>query len=57
MKKLKTIRAEQKVRQISGSLASTIPKSMTELLGIEKGSTVVWELNPETGRMEVYPKE
>ena len=52
--KLKIIRAKTKVRKSSGSLASTIPVGMTTLLGIKKGSTLVWELDPnEEGVMKV----
>ena len=54
--KLKTFKAKTKVRKSSGSKVSTIPVAMAQILGIEIGDTLVWELNTETGKMEVYPE-
>ena len=54
--RLKVIRAKTKVRKSSGSVASTIPIGMAQLLGIEPGTKLVWELNPETSRIEVFPE-
>lgn len=55
--KLKIYRAETKVRKSSGSKISTIPAGMAEMLDIPVGSTLIWELDPSTGKMQVYPKE
>ena len=54
--KLKIIRAKTKARRNAASIASTIPIGMAQLLGIEPGTTLIWELNPETGKIEVYPE-
>ena len=55
--KLKITRAKTKARRNASSIASTIPMGMAQLLGIEPGTILIWELNPETGRMEVFPDE
>jgi hypothetical protein len=57
MTKLKTYRAKTKVRKNSGSYASTIPIALVQLKGIDENTILIWELNPETGKMEVYPEE
>lgn len=44
--KLKVYRSKTKVRRSSGSKVSTIPVAMAEMLDIETGSTLIWELDP-----------
>ena len=51
------MRAGTKVRKNSGSVITSIPIAMTTLLGIEHGSKLIWELEPEDGIMKVYLKE
>ena len=55
--KLKVYRAETKARVNGHSTISTIPVAMTQILGIEQGTTLIWELDPEEGIMKVYSKE
>ena len=55
--KLRQMRAGTKVRKNSGSVITSIPIAMTTLLGIEHGSKLIWELEPEDGIMKVYLKE
>ena len=43
---MKIQRAKTKVRKSSGSIASTIPAGLAQLLGIKIGSKIVWELDP-----------
>ena len=57
MIKLQPMRAETKVRKNSGSLATTIPIAMAQILGIEAGDTLRWQLNPKDGSIKVFPRE
>lgn len=51
--KLVRMRAITKARKISGSTVGTIPKDMCEQLGIEPGTPLQWDLNPEKGIIEL----
>lgn len=55
--KLKTYKAKTKARVNGHSTISTIPVAMAQILGITQGTTLTWELDPETGVMKVYPEE
>lgn len=37
-----------KVQSVAGSLTTSIPKTITDVYGIDKGDTIIWEFDVET---------
>ena len=42
-----------KVQSVSGSLTTTIPKTISDLLSLEKGDSITWEFDLETRTVTV----
>ena len=47
------MRKKTKVQSVAGSLTTTIPVFVRDVLNLEKGDTLLWEINTKTDEIKI----
>ena len=47
------LRKQTKVQSVAGSLTTTVPVFVRDVLNLEKGDTIMWIINPKTEEIKI----